>query len=82
MLLIKLITLYQNTLSLWIGPVCRYYPTCSHYTQEALREWGLMKGLWLGLKRILKCNPWGGCGFDFVPKKKKIDAKKDRSRPI
>ena len=48
---------------------CRYSPTCSHYSKEALQKHGLFKGGWLALKRIFSCHPWGGKGFDPVPKK-------------
>jgi putative membrane protein insertion efficiency factor len=68
--LIKLVRLYQLTLSPFLGQNCRHYPTCSNYTIEAIREWGPIKGVWLGMKRILKCHPWGTSGYDPVPKKK------------
>jgi len=54
-----------------LGPTCRFQPTCSHYTAEAILEWGIFKGTWLGLKRIGKCHPWGDSGYDPVPKKTK-----------
>jgi putative membrane protein insertion efficiency factor len=63
-----LIRLYQQYLSTLLGPNCRYQPTCSHYTIEALQEWGWIKGTWMGMKRIGSCHPWGGFGFDPVPK--------------
>ncbi len=63
------IRLYQWTLSPLLGPTCRYQPTCSHYMVGAIREWGVLKGLWLGLKRIGRCHPWGGHGYDPVPRK-------------
>lgn len=63
------IRLYQIFLSPLLGKNCRYTPTCSHYTIEAIREWGPLKGGWLGIKRIVSCNPWGGSGYDPVPKK-------------
>ncbi|NCW88101.1 MAG: membrane protein insertion efficiency factor YidD [Chitinophagia bacterium] len=62
-----LIKLYQWVLSPWIGPKCRYTPTCSHYTVEALQKHGLLKGLWLSIKRISRCHPWGSSGYDPVP---------------
>lgn len=64
---IKLITLYQHTLSLLIGNQCRFYPSCSHYTQEAIRKHGLVRGVGLGSKRILRCHPWHPGGIDPVP---------------
>lgn len=65
------IRLYQWTLSPLLGPTCRFQPTCSHYMIEAIREWGIFRGVWLGLKRIFRCHPWGGHGFDPVPKNKR-----------
>jgi putative membrane protein insertion efficiency factor len=62
-----LIKLYQWVLSPWIGPKCRYTPTCSHYAVEALQKHGLLKGLWLSIKRISRCHPWGSSGYDPVP---------------
>jgi hypothetical protein len=54
------------TLTRLFGGACRFTPTCSEYTIEALRKYGLTKGLVLGLKRVGRCNPWGGSGFDPV----------------
>jgi putative membrane protein insertion efficiency factor len=65
--LIALIKLYQWVLSPYIGPKCRYEPTCSHYALEALKKYGLFKGGWLAVKRISRCHPWGGHGVDPVP---------------
>lgn len=61
--------MYQWFISPLLGANCRYQPTCSHYMIEAINEWGSLKGLWLGLKRIARCHPWGGHGPDPVPKK-------------
>ena len=63
------IRFYQAAISPLIGPNCRFNPTCSHYMIGAIQEWGVIKGVWLGLKRIFKCHPWGSHGFDPVPKK-------------
>ena len=65
---IKLIRLYQIMLSPYLGQNCRYIPTCSAYAIEALQKHGLLKGSWLAVKRIFRCNPWwGGSGYDPVP---------------
>ena len=64
---VKLIRLYQITLSPYMGRQCRYTPTCSHYAIEALEKHGLLRGGWLAVKRILRCAPWGGSGYDPVP---------------
>lgn len=64
---IILIKLYQVLLSPLLGNKCRYTPTCSHYGIEALKKYGLFKGSWLTIKRISRCHPWGGHGYDPVP---------------
>lgn len=64
---IKLIRLYQVTLSPYMGRQCRYTPTCSNYAIEALQKHGLLRGSWLAIRRILRCAPWGGSGYDPVP---------------
>ncbi|MCE2983841.1 MAG: membrane protein insertion efficiency factor YidD [Parachlamydia sp.] len=64
---IAFIRLYQLTLSPLLGPCCRFYPTCSEYTAEALCKHSFLKGSWLGLKRICRCNPWNPGGHDPVP---------------
>lgn len=64
---ILLIKIYQWVISPWIGPKCRYTPTCSKYAEEALRKHGLFKGMWLAIRRIARCHPWGGKGYDPVP---------------
>ena len=65
--LVLLIKFYQKAISPHLGSNCRYTPTCSAYALEALRKHGLFKGSWLSLRRILRCNPWGGSGYDPVP---------------
>lgn len=67
LLLVLLVRIYQYTLSPFIGRSCRYTPTCSNYSIEALRKHGVIKGSWLSAKRIASCNPWGGSGYDPVP---------------
>lgn len=64
---ILLIKIYQLLISPLFPSSCRYTPTCSHYTLEALKKYGLLKGSWLGIKRISRCHPWGGSGYDPVP---------------
>ena len=64
---ILLIKIYQLLISPLFPSSCRYTPTCSHYTLEALKKYGLIKGSWLGIKRISRCHPWGGSGYDPVP---------------
>lgn len=62
------IRFYQWTISPILGAHCRHTPSCSQYTLEAIREWGVSQGIWLGMKRIARCNPWGTSGYDPVPK--------------
>ena len=66
---IIIIRFYQILLSPIIRPNCRYSPSCSEYAIIALKEHGLLKGIYLSILRILKCNPFGGHGHDPVPKK-------------
>jgi putative membrane protein insertion efficiency factor len=63
------IRLYQRYLSPLLGKNCRFEPTCSNYTAEAIEEWGVLKGIYMGARRIIRCHPWGGFGYDPVPKK-------------
>jgi len=67
---IFLIWLYQKLISPIFPSTCRYQPTCSNYAVEALKEHGVFKGSWLAAKRISSCHPWGGSGYDPVPKNK------------
>ncbi|MDR2970891.1 MAG: membrane protein insertion efficiency factor YidD [Bacteroidales bacterium] len=62
-----MIKLYQLTLSPFFGKQCRFIPTCSQYGIEAIQKHGAWKGGWFTIKRILRCNPWGGSGYDPVP---------------
>ncbi|MTH99408.1 membrane protein insertion efficiency factor YidD [Roseibium sp. RKSG952] len=64
-----LIWIYRHSLSLVMGRGCRYAPTCSEYTADALKTHGLWAGGWIGLARILRCNPWGASGFDPIPER-------------
>ncbi|PKO99527.1 MAG: membrane protein insertion efficiency factor YidD [Bacteroidetes bacterium HGW-Bacteroidetes-8] len=65
--LIILIKFYQYFISPLKPQSCRYTPTCSAYSLEAIKRHGPIKGLWLAIKRVLSCNPWGGSGYDPVP---------------
>jgi putative membrane protein insertion efficiency factor len=58
---------YQLTVSPWLGPACRFEPTCSRYAAEAVDHHGALRGGWLALQRLVRCHPWGGCGYDPVP---------------
>ena len=71
-ILIKFIKIYKYLISPFIGPSCRYLPTCSDYSIEALKTYGFSKGLMLSFKRILSCHPWGNSGFDPVKKEVKV----------
>ncbi len=65
--LLSLVWIYRTLISPLLGAHCRFEPTCSEYAQEALRTHGGIKGGWLMLRRIGRCHPWGGSGFDPVP---------------
>jgi putative membrane protein insertion efficiency factor len=64
---LALIRFYQRFISPLLGSNCRYHPTCSHYTAEAIEKYGIRKGGWMGFKRIMRCHPWHEGGFDPVP---------------
>lgn len=66
---ILLVRIYQWIISPIFPANCRYQPTCSTYMIEAIEEWGVIRGLLLGIKRIASCHPWGGHGHDPVPKR-------------
>jgi uncharacterized protein len=67
--LMGLIRLYQRIVSPWLGPVCRYYPSCSQYGYEAIKVHGAAKGTVLTAWRVLRCNPWSAGGVDLVPER-------------
>ncbi|MDO4786986.1 MAG: membrane protein insertion efficiency factor YidD [Fretibacterium sp.] len=60
---------YQRFVSPLLGDRCRFYPSCSQYALLAFREWGFFRGLWLTLRRLLKCGPWHEGGFDPPPRR-------------
>jgi hypothetical protein len=66
-LALGLIRLYQLTISQVTLPTCRFAPTCSQYTYEAIQKHGLLKGVWLGIKRLARCHPFHESGYDPVP---------------
>jgi putative membrane protein insertion efficiency factor len=78
---LALVHLYRWTLSPLLGTNCRYAPSCSEYALEALRVHGTLRGAWLSLRRIARCHPWGGHGFDPVPARTAADGAfaKDRT---
>ena len=63
-LFILLITFYQKHISIWLGAKCKYEPTCSEYTKQAIEKYGVIKGTVKGIKRILRCNPFSKGGYD------------------
>jgi len=77
-MLIGLVHVYRLVLSPILGVNCRFQPSCSAYTLEALQRHGAIRGGWLALCRILKCHPWGGSGYDPVPRQLKIRQKTDK----
>jgi putative membrane protein insertion efficiency factor len=60
---------YRLLVSPWLGPRCKYHPTCSQYALDAIREWGALRGVVLAVWRVLRCNPWSHGGVDYVPKR-------------
>ena len=70
-----LLYMYKILISPLLPKTCRYYPTCSTYMILSIREWGILRGVWLGLKRICRCTPNGGCGYDPIPENVKGELK-------
>ena len=66
-IVILAIRFYQSAISPFLPTACRYSPTCSHYSKEAVEKYGAVKGFWMGLKRLGRCHPLGGKGYDPVP---------------
>ena len=73
-LLLTLIRGYQRLTHSWMPPVCRFYPSCSRYTAEAITLWGPRQGGWLGLKRVCRCHPFHPGGLDPVPQPRVLQA--------
>ncbi|HZA22834.1 MAG TPA: membrane protein insertion efficiency factor YidD [Dehalococcoidia bacterium] len=64
---VLVIRLYQKSVSPYLPSACRYLPSCSQYAQDAIERYGAIRGTWLGLRRLARCHPWGGRGYDPVP---------------
>lgn len=70
-----IIAAYRYIISPFLGPNCRFTPTCSEYSQTAIMRFGVIKGGWIALKRIFSCHPWGKHGYDPVPEKQDLNTK-------
>ncbi len=66
-----LLEAYRLGISPWLGSHCRFYPSCSHYAKSAIERFGLLRGVWLALRRIGRCHPWHVGGYDPVPENHK-----------
>lgn len=66
-LMIAMLRGYKRWISPALPPACRYTPTCSEYAREAIEKYGAVRGSWLGFRRLMRCHPWGGKGYDPVP---------------
>ncbi len=75
--LLGLVALYRIAISPWLGANCRFEPSCSEYAMEALRVHGAFRGTWLTIRRIGRCHPWGGSGYDPVPDKEQDPVESD-----
>ncbi len=81
-ILLRLISFYQTHLSKWKGPCCRYYPTCSSYAKQAIERFGSIKGSYLAVKRILRCNPLFKGGIDPVPETFSLIYRERKDKPV
>ncbi len=77
LILVGLIRVYQLLLSPYLPASCRYHPGCSTYAAQAIVVHGPLRGLWLAVRRIVRCHPWGGMGYDPVPPKAGGEARQD-----
>ncbi len=75
-----IVRLYQLFVSPILGPRCRFQPTCSAYAFDAIKLHGGLKGGWLSIKRIMRCHPWGGHGFDPVPEMETMGATQEETK--
>lgn len=66
---VAVLTVYRTVISPLYGDVCRYYPTCSHYAMQAIQQHGVVRGVWMGARRIARCHPWAEGGIDDVPER-------------
>jgi putative membrane protein insertion efficiency factor len=80
-LIIAPVVFYQRCIGPMLPAACRYYPSCSNYMLEAVRLHGAVRGAWLGLRRLARCHPWGGYGYDPVPPPHGADTAGQRNRP-
>src|SRR5271165_397579 len=78
-LLIQFVLLYRGTLGQFMGGHCRYYPTCSQYAIDAITEFGPRRGGWMAVKRICRCHPWGGSGYDPPTPSPRVPGSGDRT---
>lgn len=83
-ILVAMIHIYQHTLSVGFGPCCRFYPSCSTYAIESIEHFGIREGIWLSIKRLMRCHPLNPGGYDPVTDIKKtikINRKEDQDTP-